>query len=89
MVSVITWSSLAIETYGQTIEVLTAGGTFNQAEQFKNCTEATLELLKTQPQIGDPTVQKADVRKIKIYKRTLLIYRYVVEKDALELIQFL
>lgn len=86
MVSIIIWSKQAIASYGENIAQF--GENDKQLAQFKNYTQATLELLQIQPQLGDTTVYKADIRKIKIIKRIVLIYRYVHESNTIELIQF-
>ena len=88
MVSIILWSNEAIASYGRFVNTRSSKWTLRDADNFKNYTHATLELLKTQPQLGDPTTYKANIRKIQIRTRMMLIYRHVPDSDTIELIQF-
>ena len=88
MVSIILWSNEAIASYGRFVNTISPKWTWRDTDHFKNYTQATLELLKTQPQLGDPTIHIANIRKIQIRTRMMLIYRHVPGSDTIELIQF-
>jgi len=81
------WANSAITSFNQIIEQFEADS--KNTKSLANYTESTLELLKIQPQLGETTVNKADVRIIKIIYRIKVVYRISQQGNKIELIQFL
>ena len=82
------WSNLALRTYIGNINYLSEAFTQKEIDKFVEATERKLELLKSQPNVGELTNLRLHIRKTMIGKRILLIYRYKPQKREIELLQF-
>jgi len=80
------WSEAAITSLEAILEQYETD--FKNIGQLINYTQASLELIQSQPLLGEISINKQGVRMIKIIRRIILIYRYSEEKNSLELIQF-
>jgi plasmid stabilization system protein ParE len=88
MVQKIVWSGLALKSYLNNIAYLEKDWTSKEVNNFTEAAERKLRLLKVQPNIGNLSNKKLNIRKTLIGKRILLFYRYRISKNEIELIMF-
>lgn len=80
------WANSAITSFNTIVDQIETEN--KNANPFINSTLSTLELLRLQPQLGETSIHKRDVRMIKLQGRFALIYRFSSQIGGLELIQF-
>jgi plasmid stabilization system protein ParE len=88
MVQEITWSKKAIQSFEQNIQYLEIAWTQKEVDKFIRETERKLNLLSAQPNIGNLTNRRSNIRKTLIGKRILLIYRYIPGSTQIDLLLF-
>ena len=88
MVSEITWSVDAVDTYNGIIEYLSDKWTEKEIVNFGKRVDQKLEVLQMQPRIGRRISRRYYIYRTEIHKRISLVYRFKPRRNEIELVTF-
>lgn len=88
MVEKITWSKEAIHTFFQICDYVKGTWTIKEVEQFEYRVKERLNLIKSNPRLGNLTGNRPNIHKTLVHKKVLLIYRYKPIKKEIVLLNF-